>query len=250
MGSEKSCQNIACSKRGVKIGFLRMCGRFAQVIKHDELQKLSKELKMQETSEQIELSYNVAPTHTVMAIVAKGELRYPGFFRWGLIPSWMQEMPKTAMFNVRSETIHEKPSFKASFIRRRAIVPVNGFYEWRVKDKQPFFIYHKSEELLYLSAIYDAWEAPDGSFIPSLSIITKAADSFMQNLHHRMPVILSSEQANTFLDPKLQDLPRLNQILIDSAPVDLTAHPVSRDVNKVSNNYPQLIDSDIFAVGL
>ena len=218
-----------------------MCGRFAQAIVHDQLQKLAKELRVQITSEQLELSYNVAPTHTVMAIVAKEAIRYTGFFRWGLIPSWMKEMPARALINVRSESIAEKPSFKASFIRRRAIVPVNGFYEWRVGDKAPFYIQAANGELLYLGAIYDVWESSDGSYLPSLGIITTAANTFMSALHHRMPLIMNNADLDAFLDPKLQDIKELKQILCPAPEDLLKAHEVSREVNKVSANHSRLI---------
>jgi len=223
-----------------------MCGRFAQVIKSDQLQKISRELQAEISSEQMVISYNVAPTHTVMAVVAKGEKRYDGYFRWGLIPSWMKELPKTAMFNVRSESIAEKPSFKASFIRRRALIPVNGFYEWQAPAKIPHYIYPSDGGLLYLAAIYDLWEGADGSYLPSIAIITTSANDFMSKLHHRMPVIISPDIVEPWLDPALQDI-KVAQTLLKQAPEDLlAAHKVSPAVNKVSNNYPELIETDEF----
>lgn len=219
-----------------------MCGRFAQVIIHNQLQKLASELRVQITSQQMELSYNVAPTQTVMAIVPKDDIRYTGFFRWGLVPSWMKELPKTAIINVRAETIHEKPSFKASFIRRRLIVPVNGFYEWRASDKTPHFIHAAKDDLLYLGAIYDVWESADGSYLPSLGIITTQANAFMSKLHHRMPLIVNNKDIDSFLDPKLQDILVLKQMLLPAAEDLLKAYPVSRDVNQVSINAPYLLD--------
>jgi len=220
----------------------KMCGRFAQVIKHDQLQKLSKELKFRITTDQLELSYNVAPTQPVMAIVAKDGLRYTGVFRWGLVPSWMKELPKTAIINVRAESIHEKPSFKASFIRRRTIVPVNGFYEWRNPDKTPHFIHSAKDDLLYLGAIYDVWESNDGSYLPSLGIITTAANDFMSKLHHRMPLILNDSDIDAFLDPQNQDIKNLRTLLQPASEHLLLAHPVSRNVNKVSVNAAFLIE--------
>lgn len=221
-----------------------MCGRFAQAIKHDQLQKLSRELRVKITSDQLELSYNVAPTQTVMAVVPKADIRYTGFFRWGLIPSWMKEVPKIAIINVRAETIHEKPSFKASFIRRRIVVPINGFYEWRNSDKQPHYIYATNGDLLYLGAIYDVWESDDGSYLPSLGIITTEANSFMSALHHRMPLIMRDEDLELFLDPKLQDLTLLRPMLRPAAEDFLMAHPVTRDVNKVRINDAHLIQRE------
>ncbi|MCB5262843.1 MAG: SOS response-associated peptidase [Candidatus Cloacimonetes bacterium] len=223
-----------------------MCGRFAQVIQHKELQQLSRELKAQISSEQVMISYNVAPTQPVMAIVSKAELRYNGFFRWGLIPSWMKQIPKTAIFNIRCETITQKPSFKASFIRRRALVPINGFYEWQAPQKTPYYIYPAEGSLLYLAAIYDVWQGDDGSYLPTLGIITTEANAFMQGLHHRMPVIIHKDGIDPYLDPKLQDVRLADQLLIPAPDDLLCCHRVNPAVNKVANNSPDLIRADEF----
>lgn len=223
-----------------------MCGRFAQVIKQIELKQLERELRAQISSEQLMISYNVAPTQPVMAVVSKGELRYDGYFRWGLIPSWMKEIPKTAMINIRAETITEKPSFKASFLRRRALVPINGFYEWQPPHKTPYYIYPAASSLLYLAAIYDVWQGDDGSYLPSLGIITTAANDFMQKLHHRMPVIIPKDAIDLYLDPKLQDIRLARELLIPAADDTLCSHRVSPAVNKVANNSPDLILEDDF----
>lgn len=232
-----------------------MCGRFAQVIKHDQLKKLQDELKLKEISEQIELNYNVAPTQTVSAAVAKGDVRYMGFFRWGLIPSWMREVPTSALINVRSDTILDKPSFKASFLRRRCLIPANGFYEWRKGDKQPFFIHAEGDGLIYMAGIFDAWTSPEGSFIPSLGIITVDADDVMQSIHSRMPLILPSSMWDAWLEPSNQNAEMLKTLLNPNSELKLTYHPVSKYVNSISNNSetcmqivePQAVQSDIFS---
>lgn len=213
-----------------------MCGRFAQVIVHTELKKLQDELKLISQSEQIVLSFNVAPTHTVSAIVAKESIRYLGFFRWGLVPSWMKEFPHHALINIRSESITVKPSFKVSLMRRRCIVPANGFYEWRKSDKQPFFIHADDGGLLYMAGIYDTWESPDGSYIPSLGIITTPANSTVGEIHDRMPLLLSSNTRNTWLNPSIQDIFALSPLLSPDPEVQLRMYPVSKKVNSIHNN--------------
>jgi len=227
-----------------------MCGRFAQVIKHDELFRLQKELNATISSEQLEISYNVAPTQTVMAIVSKGVLRYNGYFRWGLIPSWMKSLPKIPLINVRSESIHEKPSFKASFIRRRAIIPINGFYEWQNPGKIPHYIYPADGGLLYLAGIYDVWEAADGSYVPSIGIITAEADNFMKNLHQRMPVAIAQDFLDPWLDQSLQDVNDLRNLLLKNPSARLNAHRVHPAINRVSNNYESLIKEYSFQAEL
>ena len=213
-----------------------MCGRFAQVIKYQDLKKMKDELKIKESSEQLELNYNVAPTNTVAAVVAKDGFRYLGFFRWGFIPSWSKNIPQQALINVRSETILEKPSFKASFLRRRCLIPANGFYEWRKTDKQPFFIKAKGDNLLYLAGIYDSWYGPDGSFIPSLGIITTSANDYIQPLHKRMPLLLNPSLYDTWLNPEAQNPQELQKLLQVPAELELEMYPVSKRVNKPENN--------------
>ncbi|MBW6514592.1 MAG: SOS response-associated peptidase [Candidatus Syntrophosphaera sp.] len=213
-----------------------MCGRFAQVIKHDRLQKLEKELLLSQKAEQIELNYNVAPTQTVAAVLSQDVGRYFGTFRWGLIPSWSRDIPKFNLINVRSETITEKPSFRGGLQRRRCLVPANGFYEWRQSDKQPFFIHDAGDDLLYLAGIYDAWFGPDGSFIPSLGIITTEANAAMQSLHQRMPVLLFGSDRLDWLDHTLTDALDFVPLLKPAPDEAIALQPVSRFVNKVGNN--------------
>jgi putative SOS response-associated peptidase YedK len=218
-----------------------MCGRFAQVIKYDRLQKLEKELLLNRKSEQIELNYNVAPTQTVAAVLSQDAGRYVGFFRWGLIPSWSRELPKFNLINARAETITEKPSFRKGLQRRRCLVPANGFYEWRKGDKQPFFIHAAEDDLVYLAGIYDSWHGPDGSYIPSLAIITTDANSKIQKLHHRMPVLLFGSDRLAWLDHSQTDPLDLVPLLKPAGEERIFMHPVSRFVNKVGNNSEECV---------
>ena len=216
-----------------------MCGRFAQVVKHEQLKKLTDELRINEGSDQMELNYNLAPGQKVSAVVAKGNLRYIGQFQWGLVPSWMRSLPEKPFINVRSETVLEKPSFKASFIRRRCLIPAAGFYEWRQSDRQPFFIYPANGGLMLLAGIYDVWEGAEGSYLTTLGIMTTAADDFMSSIHHRMPLLLNADQwdawlANDNLDPK-----ELMPLLGPVTPAALEMYPVSRKVGNPRFNSPE-----------
>ncbi|MGC9361739.1 MAG: SOS response-associated peptidase [Candidatus Syntrophosphaera sp.] len=218
-----------------------MCGRFAQVIKYDRLQKLEKELLLNKKSEQIELNYNVAPTQTVAAVLSQDAGRYVGFFRWGLIPSWSRELPKFNLINARAETITEKPSFRKGLQRQRCLVPANGFYEWRKGDKQPFFIHAAHDDLIYLAAIYDSWHGPDGSYIPSLAIITTDANPQMQKLHHRMPVLLFGSDRLAWLEHTQTDPLDFVPLLKPADEGSIAMHPVSKFVNKVGNNSEECV---------
>lgn len=250
-----------------------MCGRFAQVVKHDQLKKMMDELNIRNRDEQLEINYNVAPTQAIGAVMYKREDRFLTFFRWGLIPSWSKE-PSTqySMINVRAESILEKKTFKNALIRRRCIIPATGFYEWRKPDKQPFFIHAASSnagfptgiqridsnseksnagfptgnngnnngyadnDLLYFAGITEYWTGADGSYIQSAAIITTDANETMKPIHDRMPVILPPETWESWLTDSFQDPTSLQSFLKPCANDILTAYPVSRLVNTVSFN--------------
>lgn len=214
-----------------------MCGRFAQVVKHDQLKKLMDELNVQNRDEQMEINYNVAPTQAIGAVIYKQEERFLTFFRWGLIPSWSKEpSSQYSMINVRAETILDKKTFKNSLLRRRCIIPASGFYEWRKPDKQPFYIHNENGELLYFAGITEYWTGADGSFIQSAAIITTAANELMQPIHDRMPVILPPDTWESWLKDSFQDPASLQSMLAPCANDILSAYPVSRLVNTVNFN--------------
>lgn len=213
-----------------------MCGRFAQVIKYEVLKKLIDEMQIANSDEQIEINYNVAPTQAVAAVFSKSGERILSFFRWGLIPSWSAELPKFQMINIRSESIFEKPTFKNAVLRRRCLVPANGFYEWRKHDKQPFFVRAKDNDLLYMAGVYDIWTGADGSFVPSLGIITTSANMFMSSIHDRMPVLLQKSDLATWLHPSFHDQGTLGSILKPAPETYLESYAVNKTVNKVGNN--------------
>ncbi len=214
-----------------------MCGRFAQVVKHNQLKKLIDELAIKNRDEQIEINYNVAPTQPVAAVIYKGQDRFLTFFRWGLIPSWSKE-PSTqfSMINVRAETILEKPTFKNGLLRRRCLIPATGFYEWRKSDKQPFFIHAGGDELLYLAGITEYWTGADGSYIQSCAIITTSPNETMQPIHDRMPVILLPEVLESWLREDFKDPASLQSFLKPCPAGMLELYPVGKKVNSVSYN--------------
>ncbi len=130
---------------------------------------------------------------------------------WGLIPHWVKsttqaENIRKYNLNCRSETIFEKPSFKDPIIRKRAIIPANGFYEWQHIGKQKImhFVGLKDINIFSFAAIYDIRiDTIAGETIKTFSIITKQADGFMSEIHNtkmRMPLILMPDEEDIWLD--------------------------------------------------
>ncbi|PKN80841.1 MAG: DUF159 family protein [Candidatus Cloacimonetes bacterium HGW-Cloacimonetes-1] len=218
-----------------------MCGRFAQVVKYDQLKKYIDELVIADRNEQLEINYNVAPTNAVAAVIVKQNHKLLTFFRWGLIPSWSPELPKFQMINIRAETIAEKPTFRNGLRYRRCLIPANGFYEWRKKDKQPFFIHSAGSDILWMAGIYDTWTGSDGSFVPSCGIITTQSNSTIAPLHDRMPVLINTEMA-TWLDPNFTDTASLRALLVPANDSEIAYYPVSKTVNRVGVNLPECME--------
>ena len=124
--------------------------------------------------------------------------------RWGLIPSWAED-PKIGhrLINARSETVAEKPSFRAAFRRRRCLIPVDGYYEWQktAAGKQPFLILLPSKGPFAIAGLWESWHAPDGSTLETCTLLTTAANERLREIHDRMPVILDQESRRAWLDP-------------------------------------------------
>nr|EES51708.1 MAG: conserved hypothetical protein [Leptospirillum ferrodiazotrophum] len=84
--------------------------------------------------------------------------------RWGLIPHCSKEPGKYSTFNARAETLDTKPTFRSAFRHNRAIVPVDGYYEWENlrSSKRPLFFHRPDNEPLALAGLWDSWTDPIG----------------------------------------------------------------------------------------
>jgi len=190
--------------------------------------------------------YNAAPTQLLPVIRHHPEQGLElARLRWGLIPSWAKDSGIGAkMINARGETVAEKPAFRAAFKRRRCLVPMLGFYEWRKPSagKVPYFIHFQSGDLLAAAGLFEYWPGVAGAEpIESYAIITTAANELMAKLHDRMPVILAEKDQAAWLDPKNERREELQALLKPYAGEDLDAYPVSTRVNSPKNDDADLL---------
>lgn len=214
-----------------------MCGRFAQVIQHNYLKKYIDELANPELT--IPINFNVAPTQTVGVIFADSNKIIQDFMQWRLVPAWANLSSPYNIINTRIESIQEKPVWRGLFRHKRCLIPANGFYEWHKETKEPYFIKLKDEEIMFMAGIYDIKEYPDGSLFPTFSILTKDANREIAELHHRMPIVIPNRQLRDYISN-----PDYQEVLLNchSNQADIfQIYPVSKAVNKVANNYPQLL---------
>lgn len=184
-----------------------------------------------------EKSYNIAPGQQILAVIHDGERRRAGYLRWGLVPFWAQdEKIGYKMINARSETIHQKPSFKHLLGRKHCLVVADSFYEWQktATAKQAKRISVEKANLFAFAGLWEKWEH-EGQKLFTCTILTQASNAFMKPIHHRMPVILPKEQENHWL--QLQSSPfGVKQYVEELVPEQLTAYNVSDYVNYAKHN--------------
>jgi putative SOS response-associated peptidase YedK len=221
-----------------------MCGRYSVVLDDQQLQEqFSRALRLPPGG--IPTNYNVAPTqqNPVIADAAADEVR---LFTWGLVPFWAKDRKIGArMINARSEGIEDKPAFRQAIRRRRCLVLADSFYEWKREPggKTPYRILPADGSLLVMAGIWEQWQprdAPSAEPLFTYSIITGAPNAEVRPLHDRMPMLLLDEtQQGRWLD---QDLPLPEVLRLLATPPDgvLRSYPVSRAVNNVRNNGPEL----------
>jgi len=219
-----------------------MCGRFSLTTNKKQLTEAFAGF---EPPAELTPRYNIAPSQPVAVVANTGENRVD-FFLWGLIPSWAKD-PKIGnrMINARSETLAEKPSFKAAYKRRRCLILADGFYEWRKnpdKTKTPMYVQLESQEPFAFAGLWESWYSTEGDNILSCTIITTQPNDFMANIHNRMPVILPRRAYDQWLDPSEQRPDQLQSLLAPYPAEEMTAYPVSTLVNNPQNDAPDCIN--------
>lgn len=218
-----------------------MCGRFV-IGQKIEMYSEHFAVDLMKT-DQLDLSFNVAPTDPVYSVAEYEGERMLGQMRWGLIPHYSKDR-KTIHINARAETVAEKPAFRSSFVKRRCLIPADGFYEWQRNEdgsKQPHFI--STDSPMAFAGIWTIWSDPEtNEKLTTCSIITTTADPRIEDIHERMPVSLQPELWDDWLDKEQEDPATLMGILDANRPGDLHFREVSTMVNSVRNNDPKLLD--------
>jgi putative SOS response-associated peptidase YedK len=147
------------------------------------------------------------------------------------------------MINARSESVADKPAFRAAIRRRRCLVPADGFFEWQRQGKarQPYFIQMADQRPFAMAGLWESWEGPDHRVIESCTILTTRPNELMEPIHDRMPVILPDESCTEWLDPGGSDPEPLKRFLVPFNAEPMKLHPVGTYVNRPENEGPECI---------
>jgi putative SOS response-associated peptidase YedK len=192
--------------------------------------------------------WNAAPGQDLPVIRADaqaGGTRVLEPMRWGLVPSWASN-PEDAgrPINARAETAATKPSFRESLQSRRALVPADGFFEWKKGDRgrEPFAIRLKSRRTFAFAGLFDEWKPRGGGAgLRTFAILTTRPNELVATLHDRMPVILSPEGEDLWLDAGAKDPARLRALFEPPDSDTMEAFPVSRHVNAPEHDDPSVL---------
>lgn len=199
------------------------------------------------------LNWNIAPTNEIYIIRDEHQSRVLDSASWGIIAPWEKDLAKARAsqshaINARSESIHEKPTFRSAFRTSRCLIPASGYYEWssalgQYPPKQPFYITSQDPtQPLSMAGVWSTWKSASGQEIQCAAIITREAVGKLATIHSRMPVMMPRERWDHWLDPKEREISRAISIMNIAYPDQgLRAYPVSKKVNLVAHNGPDLI---------
>ncbi|MEY4061925.1 MAG: hypothetical protein RL602_556, partial [Actinomycetota bacterium] len=235
-----------------------MCGRYAQTA---DMRELMEQFSVTGTSPEssLPLNWNIAPTNPIYIVRANDQSgndasreKALAVVSWGLIGPWLTDFQEarasqSRAINARSESIHEKPTFRNAFRATRCLIPASGYYEWatalgKYSPKQPFYISSRDDKQLPIAGIWSSWRAPSGEVIETASIITQEAQGELATIHSRMPVFMPQDRWDTWLNPRNTDVNELKSLMVVEHPESIVkAHPVSSAVNTVANNGKGLI---------
>jgi putative SOS response-associated peptidase YedK len=206
-----------------------MCGRFAITLPDDAMTALFEAAPANDLPNIP--NFNVCPTVQVHTVTSEDGIRRLRPMRWGFLPHWYKSLTDgPLLINARSETIAEKPAFRAAARDRRCLIPATGFYEWS-KDSEgnrlPWYIHSLERETLAFAGVWQVWEKGDAPLV-TCAIVTTQANQAVAAIHHRMPVILGPEDWPLWLG----EAGKGAATLMTSAPEDALAyHRVDQAVN-------------------
>lgn len=171
--------------------------------------------------------YNVGPGQNILTIGQRRDgLWKASQLYWGIA------IGRKLIINARRETIEEKPLYRQAYHGQRVIVPADGFYEWDQSTRQPYRFTLDRPVAMAAILLSSDWSASSACVV----ILTTEADNQIRLVHDRMPWVLSSEQVPLWLDRQSRAY-----LMLDVLCMPWRVYPVSRHINSVKNDSPDLI---------
>jgi putative SOS response-associated peptidase YedK len=211
-----------------------MCGRYTL---GRSTQDILKRYAIEQNLIESEARFNIAPSQLVAVVMDAQGNRTLDALKWGLVPFWVKDLKKhKPLINARAESLAEKPSFKQALLKRRCIIPADGFYEWKgeAKSRTPVYFKLKDGSPFGFAGIWEQWTSPDGEVLRTCAIITVEPNHLTSQIHNRMPAILKPEDEAIWLNAAEKDPVRLLALLKPYPHEAMEAFEVSAKVNSPS----------------
>lgn len=197
-------------------------------------------------------SWNIAPTQESLVVRRHPQsgARHLDALRWGLVPHWAKDATGAArLMNARADGLAEKPSFREAFAKRRCLVPMDGFYEWREdgERKQAYAAALASGEPMLVAGLWEGWKQPDGTWLRTYTVITTESNPKQALVHERMPAILPPMLWDAWLGAEAATPDELLAMLEPCPAEELAIWPVDNRVGKFSENDAGLLKRDPMA---
>lgn len=158
-----------------------MCGRYFVELDESEIARKIKQ-RLRQLSIDDYATQEVFPGQFALVLVPSKNGIEVDVKKWGI-------ESKNLLINARSETIHEKYTFK-KITKNRCVILANGFYEWNKKKK--IYITKEDKPYMYLAGLYDH----ENHFV----VLTGESEDKMKYIHHRTPIILNQEEMKDYLN--------------------------------------------------
>jgi putative SOS response-associated peptidase YedK len=221
-----------------------MCGRLFETYLAEDLYERYETTAAEDSLRTLQPVYNLCPTMSSPVLLQTGGKRHLVQMRWQLVPSTEPIFTtKLSTINARSEGVFSSRLYRDLILRRRCIVPVSGFFEWKRSGerKRPFKVFLRDEPIMSLAGLWDAWRPGTPEEQHSFTIVTTAANELITPIHDRMPVILGRSQEKEWLDPQTNSRERLTRLMSPCPSSWLAAVEVSPLVNSSKNNVPDVL---------
>src|SRR6476660_4945008 len=217
-----------------------MCGRFTQERPASELAEI---FGAEPLVDDPGGHYNVAPPDEGLVVVQREHRRAVTAYRWGLIPHWATDAKVgSPMVNARAETITSSPAFRDAFVRKRCLVPVDSFYEWKREGtvRQPYRVVRRDGAPLALAGLWAGWRDPATETVRrTFTIVTTSPNDALSDRHDRMPVVIDVTAWDRWLVAHPADPGELLRLLVPNDAVELEVYPVARLVNDGRRDGPE-----------
>lgn len=211
-----------------------MCGRYAF---YTTLQRLIKDLDLI-SKINFDGTFNATVSQDLPIIVKN----HVGLAKWGFIAPHLAhtEFATKPQMNARSESADYKPMFAESFAKRRCLIPANGFFEWeyKTKGKKPWYIFPENQDYMMFAGLWSKIETDNNEQIVTFTVLTRQAVKPFDQVHPRMPLILSPDDYERWMFGTVQDAKNITA----SLPPALDKYQVSTAVNSPANNNETVIE--------